>query len=533
MIRSFSIRFAFAVSACALLMIASPLSGQTAAGKPTFNLRGQEYQVIPRDKLIARGLSPPDVPDDENAAWVYIEAMNAMVDPPADQTAFDEALSTGRWPEGEAGAQLAEWLDKNADAIALTRKAAAMPQYYMPLARNDDSDSLVAALLPTLGPMRSISRLMTINAVRERSLGHADVAVDDALVLHQLSQHAAHGTTLIEGLVGVAIAGLAEKNLRWSIDEGQLSADKLTKVSSELDKLSRTQADWEQWVRGEERLSEGHIDDIMDMDGLIQGFFYPDAAYGSPASANPSGWQMLARRLKRLYLPDRLMKKHTRTYFNRLVAAARWDDGGPGLNETDEELMASIPKWNVVAHMMLPSLSRTYDTTVMRRANFERTRVAVAAAAYKKAKGVYPARLADLAPTYLPEIPKDPLTGREIEYSPAADGGSYTGLEAVEGDKARAFFERRKARAEMRRADAMHPWRQLVTEYAEKYQFDEAQRTSADAILKDMQRRAEAYVKSLESKTKPDPEKEKAMTAELTRRLDDLLTDAQRSAVKK
>jgi len=488
--------------------------------------------MFPRDKLIAHGLTPPEIPDDQNAAWVYIDAINAQVDLPADlQEVQDAVLASGKWPEGEAGQRLSDWLDKNGEAISLVRKAGAMPQYYMPMVCDEEHNAFVAALLPTMGPMRNLARLMTVSAARART-SNPDAAVDDSITTHQLAHHAAQGSTLIEGLVGMAIASLGEKSLRWSIEDGTLSAEKLASVSSELNKLAETQPDWERMVRAEEKLSEGHIDDILDSSKTSWGLLNPDVAYGEHIEANPSGWQQLGRRLKRVYLPDRQMKKHNRSFYERMIAAARDEErsGTPQMN--DEEILADIPAWNVIGRILLPSLSRSYEVSKVRRANFERTRVAVAAAAYKKSRGQYPTKLADLSPAFITAVPKDPLTAQDIEYVAAPDGKSHSGLEPIDGDRAKVFYERRKVSAEAQRAEALHPWRLLIKEYTDRYQFDEAQRTAANAIFRELDARSAAYVKSLGQNQKPDPAVEEQFTSELIKRLSNLPTAAQRAAAK-
>lgn len=505
---------------------------QTPSERKSFQLRGKEQIIFPREKLVARGLTPPEIPDDQNAAWVYVDAINLYVEPPNDIDQFEETIQSGKWPEGEAGRQLSEWLDKNAEAIDLTRKAGAMPQYYMPMVYDGEHNEFVAALLPTMSHMRSLSKMMALSAVRSRQ-SNPDDAVDDAIAMHQLAHHTAQGNTLIEGLVGMAIGQLSERSLRWSIEDGTLSAEKLTSVSADLNKLAETQPDWERMVQSEQKLSEGHIDDMLDASGTFLGLLNPYSAFGEHIDANPGGWQQLGRRLKRLYLPDRLMKKHSRSYYDRMVAMTRDEERTGIVRLNEEDFLADIPAWNVIGRMMLPSLSRSYEITKVRRANFERTRVAVAVAAYKKSRGQYPTKLADLTPAFISALPKDPLTGQDIEYAAAADGKSHTGLEPIDGDKAKAYYERRKVQAEARRQEAAHPWRILVKEYTDRYQFDEAQRTAADAIFRELEARSAAYAKSLVANQKPDPAVEEQFTSELVKRLSNLPTQAQRDAAKK
>ena len=43
-------------------------------------------------------------------------------------------------------------------------------------------------------------------------------------------------------------------------------------------------------------------------------------------------------------------------------------------------------------------------------------------AAYRKDNGRYPAKLADLAPTYLADVPGDVFSGKELIYKPTEKG---------------------------------------------------------------------------------------------------------------
>jgi len=53
---------------------------------------------------------------------------------------------------------------------------------------------------------------------------------------------------------------------------------------------------------------------------------------------------------------------------------------------------------------------------------YELTRLALALAAYRADHGHYPARLADLVPTYRAELYEDPFTGNDLVYEPDAAG---------------------------------------------------------------------------------------------------------------
>ena len=54
---------------------------------------------------------------------------------------------------------------------------------------------------------------------------------------------------------------------------------------------------------------------------------------------------------------------------------------------------------------------------------FDLTRLAFALAAYRADRGTYPAKLADLVPKYVAEVPKDIFSASELHYR--QEGGGY------------------------------------------------------------------------------------------------------------
>lgn len=495
-----------------------------AAGKVT--LRGQVFQIYPAEKLAAKGMDTPTIPDGQNAAWVYVDAINALVDVPKDlQEAFDEATTSGMWPQGETGQKLSAWLDENGPALELVRKASTMPAYHMPLFRGD-SDSLIAALLPTLGHQRQIARLLTLDAARATAEGRADAAMDNALTLQRMANQTGRGNTLIEGLVGVAIGGLAQQTAQRTAATDAVSAEKLTAVGIEMDRLAADQPDWEAMMRAEQRWGGSYVDDVMDSDSLVPMMLDESGMFGVTPIGNPNGWQRLKTRLKRLYYPDRQMKQHHRAYFERMIAAARHEDGSVGLDKTEEEILATVPRWNLIGRMMLPAVSRTHETTLMSRSNFQRARIATAVAAYKKTTGRYPASIGELTPKFLPSLPVDAMTGHAFEIAPAPDGKGVTGIERLSRENEASVRAKRRTPDRVSAAVRAGVWREMAGEYAERYRFDAAQKAAAEAIVRDLESRAAGKTPSGEKTIT-------ALTEELKRRLENLPTAEQKAGVGK
>ena len=77
----------------------------------------------------------------------------------------------------------------------------------------------------------------------------------------------------------------------------------------------------------------------------------------------------------------------------------------------------------IMTAMVLPALSRVASKAAEAQAGHELARAALASARYHAEKDGWPARLADLVPDYLPEVPVDPFDGKPLRMT-TADGGT-------------------------------------------------------------------------------------------------------------
>ena len=73
--------------------------------------------------------------------------------------------------------------------------------------------------------------------------------------------------------------------------------------------------------------------------------------------------------------------------------------------------------------LLLPAVSAAVDAEDRGTMQFDLTRLAFALAAYHADHGTYPAKLADLAPKYAAEVPKDIFNASELHYR--QEGGGY------------------------------------------------------------------------------------------------------------
>jgi len=463
-----------------------------AEGAEKIVIKDLQAYLIPPERLRERGFKVPDIPRERNAFWVYLEAINKSTDAPQElQEALSEALRTGQWPEGENGEKLLAWLDQNQEAMELVRKAAAMPDYCMPMMSSDGRDvPIIAVLLPPLAPERQLAKMLALEAMYQQLQGQTDAGIEDYLTIQRMANHIADGNTLIEGLVGIATGSLAQAGLIRVAESGEASAETLKAATAEMERLQAAFPTWEQMVAAEQRFAQAAVDEITDSPNgfqvMMSGFMW------SPPPFETSGWAELAKRLRQLYFPDRLIKKGFTEHYKMLAQAGKQREDGSIITINEEELFKQIPAWNVPGRVLLPSLSRANELSITNRANLERARLSLATAAYRADHGEAPPTLAALVPQYVASIPPDPMTGYEFEYQPSKDAKSgHTGLERVTRDNEEEYKKKRKAPAILNPRTSR--WRRYVQSFCERYELTNAQRAAAEAVLRDMEGRAAQY----------------------------------------
>lgn len=537
----------------AFALILSPSQTQPANGAPTTDenhviLKGRSYEIFPLDDLEARGVRVKRIPSDQNAAYRYFDAINALPEIKDDNEltqAIDDACD-GKWPEGELRDRLNAYLDQSANAMELTRQAAQMDQYFLPLFRGDpNSDSIYSLLLPSLGDQRQLARILVADARRRADAGDFEGALNNLLTTERVGNQLGHGSTLIEGLVGIAVGALASDQLADFSEHYDIDPGLLRQTVDEMDALEANMPTFEEMLSAEQAVSENAVDDMITDPYMFNAFSNVPTFNRLPIESSGDGWQRLGAALRRVYLPDRAIRRHTHQYYEKLHEAIKpAKDGTPGTIVEEDKMFDAIPKWDVINQALIPSLAHTYETTLRFRSNYQRAKLRIAAQAYKKEIGHLPPTLDALSPRYLDRIEADPMTGYDFEYRPeTTDAGEIVGLENVTRDKAEALRKKRRTPAIL--TPRASKWRRYTMNYMDRYDLNAPQRNSAEAILRDVEARAAAFERTRGAKIKQlidrgDNESARKKMApldklfdELTKRLDRLPTASQRAAVAK
>lgn len=105
--------------------------------------------------------------------------------------------------------QVAQWLSDNEDALNRIAEGATKEKYFVPWKTDDESDALYYILLDHVQATRSIARAFQARINLQIGEQNWQGAWGDVLTMRNLGRLVGQGPSLIEGLVGIAITGMA------------------------------------------------------------------------------------------------------------------------------------------------------------------------------------------------------------------------------------------------------------------------------------------------------------------------------------
>jgi hypothetical protein len=338
--------------------------------------------------------------------------------------------------------RLAAWLKANEKPLALVTEATKRPHYYSPLVAGNPSDGpgqLVAALLPAVQQCRSLASILTTRAMWHLGEGRYEAAWQDLLTCHRLSRHVAHGGTLIEGLVGVAIDHIASAGDVVFLATTPPNGQRLEHCLRDLQQLPAMPL-------------------MADKVDLCERFMYLDMVMGVDHRGIGYFLSLLNGDKIRDLLPKKLPAdiqwdlalRYGNEWFDRVAAAMRVKERSAreqrfgqiadGLKQIKAKSLKqpaleqalvgekSTPETRgqalgeVLLSLLLPFMARVQNAADRVEQVQRNVRVAFALVAYRSEHGSFPQRLTLLAPRYLAEIPGDLFTDRPLTYLPDEEG---------------------------------------------------------------------------------------------------------------
>lgn len=188
-------------------------------------------------------VAPPEIPDSENAAVLYVEGFDQL-DVSSDPAGIDLYHFLGDYPPGnrqKLRPGIEALLARNRAALDLIKRGAARPRSRLPIDWSVEPNDV---LFPHFRYARQSARLLAAEALIAAEKGDAEQAVESTLAGLRLSRHVAAEPTLIPFLSGVAIEGITLRRLSDVLQQVDLTPSQCRALYNELGRL-----DWEGYFR--------------------------------------------------------------------------------------------------------------------------------------------------------------------------------------------------------------------------------------------------------------------------------------------
>jgi hypothetical protein len=338
--------------------------------------------------------------------------------------------------------EFADYLNQNEKPLAVVAEATRRPEYYNPMVpkrTEDQSGGLIGSLIPQVQKCREIANALTCRAMLRVAEGKTKEAWHDLLTCHRLGRLLARGGTIIEMLVGIAIDQIADGADVIFLDHTHLTSQQIMACLEDLRRLPPMSALADKMDLGERFM----LLDTMMMVAQQGPSVHEDLSktmYG-PAKNGQSRGQLFTFNTN--WDPA---LRNANSWFDRYVAALRIIDRPTRLQEMasitedlkelkqqvdntdfiDKTLTSSTGRGEMIGNtlitLMLPGFEKVQaavDRCEQAQGNLH---LAFALAAYKADHNRYPAKLKELSPKYVSNIPDDLFSGSPPIYRPEGMG---------------------------------------------------------------------------------------------------------------
>ncbi len=349
---------------------------------------------------------------------------------------MDNLVKLGQKPwKAEDQPNIRAWLQANEKPLAAVVEATSRKEYFNPIIperTERGSGGLISALLPSVQSCREFAAALAARAMLYAGHGMVEPAWQDLLACHKLGRLVGRGGTLIEGLVGIAIESIACKADVVFLASTQPDAKQIEGYIRDLRALPAPASISDKVEFGERFMALDHI-----MQTNQQGLAYFSQRSGGRSS------DMSEDLLKGIDWNPAL--ETVNKWFDRMTDAMRDQNRARRVQKLEQistelhTLKASIvpdtlrnpPRGasergrivgDVIISLMMPAANKVQDAGDRGVQTFENTIIAFAIAKYGRDTGFYPKSLDQLAPKYLPKVPKDLFSDNNLIYQPTANG---------------------------------------------------------------------------------------------------------------
>ncbi|MGD1275934.1 MAG: hypothetical protein ABR964_01770 [Tepidisphaeraceae bacterium] len=349
----------------------------------------------------------PAVPSDaQNAAILYEKAFARLRDDPPSDVNNPPTGSNSTFDPREPA--MIAFLARQTPTLALLRRAANMPACRFD---EDLTTPDIQQLLPALNEEREAANVLELDARHELAQGHVSNAIADIDAVFKMSRHFGQRPLLVSGLIAIGTDAAAAVWLQEALPAVTRREDI---AALNLQALSPIRRIFWRTFQGEERYGLG----------LLSGVGYEE--FGLAGAANQPGSPLVraighSPLFRVLLLPDvldgylQLMDGLKRATLEPYFKARQQ------LVELEDSYSPNGPHRGLFVAIMAPSMTRTIQMVAQAEATDACAEVAVAMTRYRLDHGALPAKLEDLVPGYLDEIPLDPFDGKPLRLAVKQD----------------------------------------------------------------------------------------------------------------
>jgi hypothetical protein len=354
----------------------------------------------------------------------------------------DRVTRATKWPwKAAEQPDIADWLKRNEEPLAIIVEASKRPHYYNPLVNkaNDPRNArLLGSLLPSVQKCREVGAALACRAMGKVSDGDFNGAWNDLQACHRLARLLTRSGTLIETLVGIALDAIASNAELTFLSHSKHSSKQILAWLADLrrlppmppiaDKLDLT----ERFMTLDtlQCIAIGGVRQLEILDGNTG--MTPPSPVLEKLSSRSIDFDPAFRKANKMYdrlvavarLPDRTARKkelggidtEIRTLKAELDAMSQIEKAAMGKTERGEMI------GNTVIALLLPAVEKMQDAMDRAKQTEDNLHLAFALAAHRADTGRYPAQLNELTPKYLSKVPGDVFSGQSLIYRPTADG---------------------------------------------------------------------------------------------------------------
>lgn len=361
---------------------------------------------------------------------------------------LDRSVLVERWSQGmekpwvaKDDLVLAKWLELNDDAIELMRQASQCSRYYAPLIRSGEIEGslLMAVSLPLIPETRHVARIMSIRSMYRLGNDDLEGAFEDCLAIHRLARLIGQGPTLIDGLVGIAVDGMA-----YGIDvriarHPKLREQQALRFRERIEKLAPF-SDMAQKLDVTERYTMLDVITSIPRDGSksfqslmeFEVLAPQTLLLGKLISPTSVDWNFVLKRTNGLYdLMTQAMQRPTRQSRTKAFQAFETKLEELQRHAASKKTMAlalvskqTRSEWvsSVLANLMmgaLPAVSTAQDRAIVKT---DQLRLTYAISAYQRHHKRYPDSLDALTPNFIKTLPADRFASGPFRYRRTENG---------------------------------------------------------------------------------------------------------------